>query len=357
MSILSSNHRLRIDIGSHCNLECPTCVRQSITLSYNKKHNTDYKSHPLLNKGFVSLKDIIKWFPSNFIESRLSTIHLSGATSEPTLNPEIIDIVNYFSKFKNVIVDSNGSTNNEDWWYQLGKTGCKVIFAVDSIKPNNNLYRINANTNKIIANIKSFVSAGGIAEWKMILFKHNQDEISECESISKELGCAVFLVQHSNSFSNRPTYEVNTKQKKYTLERTQIVENVDSFSTKISNPKEYCNLIKDKVIIVFSNGVVYPCCFSEGDFFDTYGEFFIDENNTQPTITDSNFCNSFVKIIERQGGIKSLSLKYHTIEDIMNSNLYKTSLELSWKLQNNIFCQKCPATNRLVDKVAHVPVE
>lgn len=361
MSILSSNHKLRIDIGSNCNLECPTCTRQSITVDYNKKYNTNYKIHPALNKGSVSLKEIIKWFPFDFIESRLSIINLCGATAEPTLNPELIDIVNYFSKFKNVVIDSNGSTNNEEWWYKLGKTKCKVVFAVDSIKPNNNLYRINANTDKILANIKSFTNAGGVAEWKMILFKHNQDEIDECRSISKELGCAQFSIRQSNSFIDGPTYEVNTNKKKYIIERNDIYDNIKPIATQKSNPQDYCILTTTKTIIVFSNGVVYPCCHTESSFFDTYGDFFINENNTQPIISNGNFhksfYESFVKIIEKQGGIKSLSLKYHSIEEIMNSNFYKNGLQLSWKMQTNTFCQKCPNANDVIDKTDLVPVE
>jgi MoaA/NifB/PqqE/SkfB family radical SAM enzyme len=312
----------------------------------------------LLNKGFVSLENIIKWFPSDFIESKLSSVLLSGATAEPTLNPECIDIVTYFSRFiKDVSIDTNGSTNNEDWWYELGKTGCRVIFAVDSIKPNNNLYRINANTDKIISNIKSFVKGGGVAEWKMILFKHNQDEIDECRSISKELGCAYFTVRHSNSFKRQSSHQIITKQKKYTIERNQFYEQIESISTNKSNPEDYCLLTKEKIIIVFSNGIVYPCCFTESGFFEFYGPFFMDENNTKPVITNDNFYKSFVQVIERQGGIKTLSLKYYNIEEIFNTNLYKTAIQLSWKMQSNSICQNCPNFETVIDKTSHVSVE
>lgn len=343
MAILSDNHVIRIDIGNYCNLDCPSCFRQEHTRLYNHEHGTNLNYHPYLNKKWITVDEISRWFPKHFLEKHVRKISLCGASSEATLSPHCLDIVDYFIPLvKQVAITSNGSTKDTNWWNELGKRNIEVIFSIDSLKPDNNLYRINSNSNKIIDNMKAFISGGGNAVLKQILFKHNQDEISNFKQLAKDLG-AEFRVISAFEFNDvKKSYEVNSKGKTYLIEKNTIIERNAALRESNSDPNSYCMLTRDKIIIVHANGVIYPCCLVEGQLFDTYEDFFIDENKTKPnTEKHPQFVKDFVSKIEMQGGIKSLSLRYNTIEDIFNSSFFRNNLEMSWKLKSNQTCIRC----------------
>jgi MoaA/NifB/PqqE/SkfB family radical SAM enzyme len=346
MAILSNNHLLRIDIGNYCNLECPSCPRSTLTKTYNKKNKTLLNRHPYLNTHNISLDEVKQWFPKNFLVNHVREVMLCGAFAEPSLSPFCKELINYFSPFVEIVtMSTNGSTKNIDWWKDLASTKVYVDFHIDSIKPNNNIYRIGSSTEKIIENIKAFTSAGGRAKLTQILFKHNQDEIDTFKTLAKKLNCEYNLrVGHEFvSGTEITSYDVETKGgKSYKIEKNTIISSNEKYSVVNDNPHSYCTLTKEKTIMVLSNGIVYPCCFIEVSLFDAYEDFLIDESKTKPNKNkQSQFYKDFVSKIELQGGIKSLSLKYNSIFDIMNSSLYRKTLEMSWKLKSNKTCIKC----------------
>ena len=146
MNLLFNDHHIRLDLGNFCNLKCPSCFR------------TTWNA-PWLNTSHTKLDEVKQWFPQEFLDERVKTFNLNGASSEPTLNPQFMEIVEYLSPHvKFLKVSSNGSTRNSDWWYNLGKTKAHVFFSVDTLTPGNELYRINANTEKILKNLLTFAS-------------------------------------------------------------------------------------------------------------------------------------------------------------------------------------------------------
>lgn len=343
MAILSTGHEIRIDLGNYCNLDCPSCFRQAMTKDYNEKNNTNHEYHPYLNNRYVTLDDVRDWFPVDFLTKRVSRIIFDGASSEPTLNPQFDQIKDYFcDHVEEVRISTNGSTRNAQWWKNIVRSNLYPIFSIDSLKPNNNLYRINSNTDKIIENMKAFTSAGGKARLKMILFKHNQDEVSDFIRLSEELKCDFDLIPAFEFVDGKTSYEVNHKGRKYLIEKNTLEERPKPFREQHSNPQDYCLLTLSKTIIVHSNGVIYPCCHIEGQFFQIYEEFFIDESNTKPnTSIHPQIVKDFITKIEIQGGIKTLSLKYNSIEDIFNSTFFRSALQTSWKLKTNQTCMNC----------------
>lgn len=344
MAILSTEHEIRIDLGNYCNLDCPSCFRQSITESYNKEHDTKLEYHPYLNKRYVTLEDVVNWFPPSFLKQRVNRIKFNGATAEPTLNPEIFEIIEYFSNYvETITMSSNGSTRNVEWWSKLGKTKMVPTITIDSFKENNNLYRVNSNSKKIEDNLRAFVSAGGKAILKLILFKHNQDEIDQFISLSEELNCGFRLVPAYEFDGTKTSYEVTTKKgKTYVLEQNTLQGRKKPFREELENPKDYCYLTTTKQFIIHANGVVYPCCTLEGQFFCVYEQFFIDGVTTQPkTDLYPELYEDIIRKVEIQGGIKTLSLRHNKIEDILNSSFFRSALELSWKTKTNKTCMNC----------------
>jgi len=344
MNMKKSKWFLKLDISNHCNLRCPHCTRNFI--------KNEYK----LNSKYVSLKKIKRWIPKAFILFNTSkNVRFTGALAEPTLNPELIDIVNYFLKLNcNVSIDSNGSTNNEDWWYKLGKTGVFCDFSIDSLLPNNNLYRINSNTEKVISNMKAFIAGGGMATWKYIPFKHNEDEYENHKKLAHQFG-AKFAVTQPSWFDANAEGETMVPSK-YFPDSKKIVN-----SNLTNNPEDYCMFIgKDGSILEVSpDGLIYPCCFAAKPFFSVYAPFCNNEE-TKPLIREdlmkSNikykyFVEDILPLIENQGGIKTLSLNFYKIADILNTDLFKRTLNSSWESGNNFCTKMCRSRDHILYKI------
>jgi hypothetical protein len=348
MSILGTGHKINIDLGNYCNLSCPNCMRISMTKDYNKKYNKDVKDHPFLNKIHVTLSDAHQWFPIEFLQQRVNIIEMCGSLAEPTLNPQCIELVKYFAPHVDVVsISTNADTRNTDWWQELAQSASNLVvrFYLDSLKPNNSLYR-QSNSNKIVEHLRAFTSAGGKALLSHVVFKHNQDEIDDFKSLAKEVNCnyRMFVAREFTTDDTFTSYEVEYNNSKYLLEKNTIIPSNLAYKSVLNstNPNDYCSLTHEKIIRVFCNGLVFPCCHLEGQFFDVYEDFFMDENNTKPNLSiHPELTKDFISKIELQGGIKTLSLKYNTIENIMNSNFYRKTLQMSWKLKSNKTCLKC----------------
>tara|TARA_S200002703_G_scaffold59893_1_gene51868 strand:+ start:334 stop:1380 length:1047 start_codon:yes stop_codon:yes gene_type:complete len=346
LNLLNVDHKIRFDLGNYCNLACPTCFR-----------NTAASEHSYLNTHYVTIEEVQSWFPEKFLRNHVKEFIFNGASSEPTLNPHFMEIVDWFhDKVPILKVSTNTSTRNPDWWYELGKTKIHPVFAIDTLTPGNELYRINADTKRIRENIEAFAAAGGKGTIKLILFKHNQDEIPFFKDYAKKLGQNL-SIRASYDMVGRSSYDVESKGKTYTLEKNTIEELQrnkpyrEVFNT--TKPVDYCQLTLDKTFIIHSNGIVYPCCHIEGEFFSFYSNYFAHgdptprEREYNPRIYDD-----FISKVESGGGITKLSLKHHSIEEIVNSKFFK-SLAFSWRMKNNETCMECKNWNAKVFDVSN----
>lgn len=315
------NWKVRLEVGNYCNLKCPFCVREIV----NKKS---------LNTIHLSLDTVKKFLPRTFLRFRVSNVYLSGAVAEPTLNPYFIDIVKYLMSHSKVTIDSNGSTNNIEWWKELGKTGVKCTFAPDSIKPKNNKYRINSNTDKVIENIKAFTDAGGKSTWKFITYSHNEDELEEQKKIAKNLGSDFTFAQ--------PRLIPKLLEDKISFTSSSLIKkDKDQISyTDNNTPDYYCKLfgdIGDYLIEISPEGIVYPCCMMPRDFYFVYENFFLFGDTTPNLTTEKkepkriSFINTIVPLIEKNGGIQSLSLHNYSIQEILKSPFYDVLLKKTWE--------------------------
>ena len=305
---------VRIEVGNYCNLRCPLCVREKL-------------GNNIINSIHLSLEDVKKFLPKQFLHLDVIVVYLSGAVAEPTLNPEFINIVKYLVRYSKVVIDSNGSTRSVDWWAKLGATGVNCDFAPDSIKPNNNKYRINSNTDKVIENMRAFVAAGGVAEWKFIPYAHNEDEMEEHRAIAKSIGAKFTFIQP------RDASEINVVQN-----ATQFSDgkDVEPYYDK-GTPHNYCKLFGNVgagLIEISPEGIVYPCCMMPRQFYTVYEEYFVNGNTTPNLIPAGkkkyqSFIDTVVPLIENGGGIESLSLHKHSIRDILKNEFY-TNLKKSW---------------------------
>lgn len=236
--------KLHIEPTNRCNSRCPHCPRTN--------------SISIKNSGIKELTlDLIK----KINISRLTHVFMCGNYGDPILCDEIYDICDYFKDY-DLNIDTNGSIRSSDWWGKLGKlfanTNSRVTFALDGLKDTNSIYRIGTDWDKIMDNVKSYISAGGNAGWQFLIFDHNKDQVEEARELSKSLGFKTFKLK-------RAIRRTNDTSIKFVNSGWASLENVYKKKKEV-----ICRASKNNKTYKFyisCDGDVLPCCHWGGAYF------------------------------------------------------------------------------------------
>ena len=344
------------ELNNICNLMCPQCARNEVKngiLQWNQDDNTLNDSDTTLENFKIAFDNL----------GNVGTVRFYGNISENVASKDFAKICEFIlDKGSHVMVSTNGSLRTTDWWKKLGNIyerdkESKVAFCLDGLREELSLYRINADYNKIIENAKAFINAGGQAEWRMIVFKHNQHQIEEAKEIAKEYGFHNFTLILSNRLTswNKPfTY----KNKTYTLLPKDInEEKMDSTSLPVTKPKvseptfstwnereqqrvEYiksdelgeisCKFQIQNSIYVDYLLRVWPCCYLP---------------NRKGLSENSNFYGKYYRN-------KSNNLLEKNLDDILSDNFYEL-LPMSWT-EKSMCLGPCKSTCTVAHKSGSV---
>jgi len=266
---------VHLELSTFCNARCPLCSR-------------NFRGYPF-NDGYPEVNMTLSQAKMIFAESflmQLKTMTLSGNLGDSLMNPHTVDILDYFKKLNNdlkISIDTNGSGRNKKYWQDLARLDITIKFALDGLADTHHLYRQDTDFNKILANAKTFIDAGGSAIWKMVPFKHNQHQIKECEKLAYSLGFKYFII-NDESRNSGPVYDKQGNLVHVMGDYTGIVEFKQNFKSKQTDlvliediakdktPKKQttCQAKKDRAIYVAANGEISPCCWL-GFYPKTYG--------------------------------------------------------------------------------------
>jgi hypothetical protein len=128
-------------------------------------------------------------------------------------------------------------------------------------------------------NVKAFIGSGGRASWAMLIFKHNESQVTACKNLSKKLGFYDFSVQQSArwaDFDHKGNWREFDKvpvddyflEKSSNLSPPQMGSGGNSerepveqeFRSKTINCKSCDSKTKNYEIYIAANGDVSPCC-------------------------------------------------------------------------------------------------
>lgn len=249
---------VHIEISNRCQAQCPMCSRN---------HHGGVEN-PLLREADWTIKDFIHVFNAE-VKSQIEKITFCGNFGDPLLNFHLVKMLDYI-KHDNIYVDihTNGSLRNEKFWKTLPKhlpAEHKVVFALDGLADTHKRYRINTDYNKIINNARTFIAAGGTAEWSMIRFAHNAHQVDDAKKISEYYGFKFFTVKDSSRFALENKFKVMDKY-------GTVVDTLEPFiPQKGINPNQIPELVEASVIDCWAKKQyeVYidahldmmPCCF------------------------------------------------------------------------------------------------
>ena len=301
------------ETSNYCNLHCPQCPRFDAKGYLDKDISLKHLSFTNIQKNFN-----LDAMPA------LTDIMFEGDYGDPMMNPQICEFVEFFKDITVTIV-TNGSIRNPSFYKQLAEyDNVRITFSIDGLEDTNHIYRINANWNKIISNVKAYTDAGGKAKWKYLIFEHNQHQVSEARKLATNLGC-----EFKAKYTNRNFWQDNVWpvyiDGKYQYDLTMANDtNSLSLNTKTHDiaklhmdPDTFkspsCHGWMDiGELYVNCYGHLLPCCMTAGVTWKN-------------TISDQLFRKYII------GNIDDINLNLHNITEIAATDFYTHRLYESWK--------------------------
>lgn len=263
---------IHLEITSKCQAKCPMCPRRISGGPLN----------PFIKLDEITLDVFKKWFELDFIK-QLDSLFMCGNLGDPIISKDTLEIYQYLREANpniRLAMHTNGSARDPEWWQRLAQLKVKVTFGIDGLADTHHLYRISTDFNKIIENARAFITAGGVAKWHMLVFAHNEHQIEEARTMSKQMGFVDFSIKHTSRFkqdylqviddAGRPTHRIKPTQT--SLDMIPLAE----AAQKEVKPHIVCKAQKFKQLYVSACGNVSPCCWLDMEWIPPMQESRID---------------------------------------------------------------------------------
>lgn len=250
---------IELDLIDTCQLKCPMCLRQE---RINKKFT-----------GKIQFNDIKSFF--NIIKTKYSKnfdiklVRLIGTLSEPTLYPELLELIEFINDFgASVQISTNGNLKNDLFWKKLNKTLSKnsyneILFAIEgSTQQCYEFYRKMGNLETVFKNL-DLCSKDRLFKlgWQFIKFEHNQNEYPKIyELISTKIDfIEIFNCNEPENFNSKINPRKDIIQKFY-KKRKYINEEIFNNNKNIIKNKDIgCVCKQFGEIFISTNGNIWPC--------------------------------------------------------------------------------------------------
>jgi sulfatase maturation enzyme AslB (radical SAM superfamily) len=230
------------------------------------------------------VRQVLKHFGEEAIK-QLDKMFMCGNYGDPVAGKNTIELYQYFRSINPNIVlgmNTNGAIQTPFWWYGLAgilnQPKDYVVFSIDGLEDTNHVYRKNVNWAKLMANARTFINAGGSAHWDMLVYKHNQHQVDECEQLARDMGFKWFRVKISKrGFTDR------------------LEQPIGWTSAQVVGTKINCHALNEQSAYIDSRGNLSPCCWlgnRQQDFITDFEDVKSSWNSLQPNIICMNTCGT-----------------------------------------------------------------
>ena len=317
-----------IETINNCNARCPLCLRGS-----GMRTNDSLDWNQVITNTPLEL-----W-------QNLKNINFNGTTGDNLMNANIESIVRWCTEntTANINIHTNGSLRAVDWWQKFGSMlqshSHKVVFGIDGLEDTHSIYRIGTDYSKVIENARAFIIGGGHAEWQFIVFEHNAHQIDQAKQLSHDLGFARFFVLYQDRFTESADIPVRRYDQSFEKINAEIISNPssNSISRRIAESDQQITCRSQQIgwLSIYADGTVWPCCWLMG--------WHRAQHQTQAAIVNYHF----KKILNID--FDQISLYNHTLESIVNSDLWQKRYPDSFKNNPNAIClQQCSGKNETI---------
>ena len=229
---------LHLEPTDVCQARCPLCARETnLEFDPSIKHHLDM-DQILAVFGHESIADLDKMF-------------MCGDYGDPAAGHHTIDIYRAFRDINPGItlgMNTNGGLRDQAWWRELAglmnQPRDYVVFSIDGLEDTNHVYRRGVTWQQLMTNAETFISAGGNAQWDMLVYQHNQHQVDQCEQLAKSMGFGWFRAK----VSRRPL-------------RDQLQYPVGWQKPVAQGNHIQCHALDEQSIYIDARGSVWPCCF------------------------------------------------------------------------------------------------
>lgn len=312
---------LQLDITTYCNSFCGDCARNM----------NGGAVQPTLKLAHMNEKTWKNIFTVENLQN-IENIIFNGNYGDASMHPQLVDFLKYAHTVKPTLtieMHTNGGARTAQFYTELADILTKfanhrVVFGIDGIRGTSEIYRRGVDYDTIIENAVAFISNGGIAAWRYIVFDYNIDQIAEAEKTAKDLGFAQFKLNRSVSQEIYMTqYKKFTEQTITAPDRSVVVELSKKYGynnlklKQQQNVPSLCPWAKTGQVQIDFAGNLWPCCYFSLDIFNK---------------KDSEYLNPLRKYN---------NLNSYTVKQVINSEYFQKDLPTGWN--NNTFkkCIKC----------------
>jgi MoaA/NifB/PqqE/SkfB family radical SAM enzyme len=283
------NINWHIEPTSKCILECPLCDRTWFYKKFKKREIHE-----------INIDHLLKFF--NGVPYAVS---FCGNNGDPIYHSKFNELCSRLKQSGcKIHITTNGSKKSADWWKKLGSmltVDDKITFSIDGLRNTNKIYRINSDWESIINGFKIIKKHNIKTEWKFIVFRHNQHQIREAKTLSKQLGFDNFLLEKSDRWWDETLMpDKKFVDTKYQHQKTVITKKK---LNGVMSPKCLKKGIPTDSLYIDSAGDFYPCCwtglyaFKYKDMFDPkQKKFNIKDHNVNSILTNNKVQEFFTKI-------------------------------------------------------------
>lgn len=231
---------IHIEPTDVCQAACPQCARV-----VDSTFNANIRNHLTVSQ--------IKKLNVNI--GNLDKMFMCGVYGDPAAGKHTIDIYRYFRKLNaNIILgmNTNGGLCDNKFWKDMAELTSVneqdyVVFSIDGLKDTNHIYRRNVQWEKVMKNVETYIQSGGQAQWDMLVFEHNQHQVSECEKLARNMGFKLFRAK------------VSKRHKILPVPGLKQPDNWKNPLVEYGNIR--CQALQEQSRYISATGMMYPCCY------------------------------------------------------------------------------------------------
>ncbi|MBR18589.1 MAG: hypothetical protein CMA64_00320 [Euryarchaeota archaeon] len=248
---------LEVELSTYCNAKCPGCSRHYWGTS---------DKLPNLVEEHCSIHSVTKILKELLTEKDdLSDVELQlcGNLGDPMMNPDVLEGCQTWSDMgvRRIIFDTNGGLRSEQFWRDLAKIrGIYCTFSIDGLEDTNHIYRVGVNWDKLERNFVAFIESGGTAEWKFLIFNHNEHQVQEARDMAKFYGFEKFIAKMSMR-PPPPEAPQEVREKDYMVSEANSLRK-QAIETVTEEADIDCKALALKRIYLNAEGRIWPCCYT-----------------------------------------------------------------------------------------------
>lgn len=228
---------LHLEPTDVCQASCELCARET-----DAAFDRTARRH-------LDMWQILQVFDADRVAA-LDKMFMCGNYGDPAAGKHTLDIYREFRRLNPNIVlgmNTNGALQNTVWWHELGTMFNQprdyVVFSIDGLEDTNSVYRRGVDWRKLMYNAQAFIEAGGSAHWDMLVYRHNQHQVEECQQLAQDMGFRWFRVK------------VSKRGFTPTLQAPQGWQTINF----VSGPVQ-CRAMKEQSMYINAQGQISACC-------------------------------------------------------------------------------------------------